>query len=177
MDDGGADPGAELLLRAVQDVGHGAADVRAALQAIEALARVHEAVGRIGVEQVGLGHEPELVHVVQDVAPQRHRLQHVLELVRVRVRQACTAAAGHDGQREALVERVRPEVALQQLDHLDHRVAVVKQVAVAVADRQDARARVLVAAQGMRVIRSSESGSVHQMNRKQHLNLLRAEQT
>lgn len=60
-------------------------------------------VGVVFGEQVLLGDAPQAKHVVQDLAPQHHRLQSVVELGLVVVRDPSAALSRLYRQREAFI--------------------------------------------------------------------------
>jgi hypothetical protein len=82
------------------------------------LACVNQAVAVVLSQQVRLCQDPQLEHVVADLAPQRKALQHVVVLPLVVVRQTCTVGAPRDAQAVPLLYAVRPEV-LQETHKMD----------------------------------------------------------
>ncbi|GIX61001.1 exoribonuclease, putative [Babesia caballi] len=134
----GADPRPDLLLHAVQDLAHPADHVEAVLDAVEPLPGVAQAVGVVGVEQVGLGVVPEREHVVGDLAPERQRLEHVRELARVPVTQPGALAPGGYGEVVLGVAVAGVEVLLQVCDHEVTGPTESAQVGVVVGKRVEA---------------------------------------
>ena len=63
VDDGGADPGADAALRAVEDGVHHARRLRRGLDAVQALAGVAQAVRHVLAQEVLLRKGPKVEHV------------------------------------------------------------------------------------------------------------------
>ncbi len=109
---------ADLLLAVEEKSVHGSPDERGLLDAVEALAGIAQPVGADRAEEVLLAQVPQLEHVVGDLSPQGERLERVVVLPLVVVRQARALLAVADGQRVALLDVGGAEVLLEQSDHL-----------------------------------------------------------
>ena len=90
MDDTRPNPGAKLLLRAVEDLMHMFPYGRRRLHPVEALPSVPEGVVVVAVEEVLLRQAPQLEHVVLDLPPEGEGLQAVLELLAVWMGEPCS---------------------------------------------------------------------------------------
>mmetsp|Transcript_11031 Transcript_11031/g.35107 ORF Transcript_11031/g.35107 Transcript_11031/m.35107 type:complete len:280 (+) Transcript_11031:1034-1873(+) len=134
VDDRAADPVVRLGMHAAQDAMHRVTHQRRPLLTIEALACVCEAIHVPRRQDVQLGHEPELVEIVDDVAPQDEGLVDVQVLPRMAVREPRAAVAGRDGQREALLGGVGVEGGAQVVEHFVDGVTVGRVERVVVRD-------------------------------------------
>mmetsp|Transcript_15325 Transcript_15325/g.34819 ORF Transcript_15325/g.34819 Transcript_15325/m.34819 type:complete len:237 (-) Transcript_15325:954-1664(-) len=135
----GADPATDFSLHLREDLLHGNDAARGLLHALEALTRVREIVGMLLIKEVLLGKVPELEHVVKDLTPERHGLQHERVLPLMRMREARPFHPLFNGQGVLWRTGVHwVEVFLQEPDQAVARLPVEANVRAVVAQRVDA---------------------------------------